>query len=185
MRLFCRKDKLPQEIENSNFQQKNSYSFIQIEGREKGGLQKLNILPILPLAWNLFSSSPAFFLNLRFPFCNKIVHPARYILLVTRRFCGRWQYFTWLSSSRGSWATCPSSWWSSRARACTVPWTTISSPSPWRIFSSSFLVILGTWSRKFLFTDQNWLLQRVYIVGWEWGWILVPNMIEFAQGPRV
>ena len=31
MRLFCRKDKLPQEIENSNSLQKNSYSFIHIE----------------------------------------------------------------------------------------------------------------------------------------------------------
>ena len=34
MRLFCRKDKLPQEIENSNSLQKNSYSFIHIVLRE-------------------------------------------------------------------------------------------------------------------------------------------------------
>ena len=64
------------------------------------------------------------------------------LLVITRLFCGRWQYFTWSSSSRVCWAICPSSWWSSRARVCTAPWTTISSPSPWRIFWSSSSVTL-------------------------------------------
>ena len=130
--LFCRKDKLPQRIDNNNSHRNNSFLLIH-NWVEFSSLPLFGTFPFTALILYVINCLSRFILG---PICF-------IILLVTRLCCGRWQYFTWSSSSRGCWATCPSSWWSSRARVCTAPWTTISSPSPWRTFWSSSSVTLA------------------------------------------